>query len=118
MTPENFKVGAATLAEWFGAGGGPVAVIEANRRAEVCAHCPRNRIQSYRSRWGDYAAVVVSLASWLRGKHLKTAFDHELGVCEACDCPMRVKVWCPKGIILRHMPSESQEKLWEKCWLR
>lgn len=118
MTPQNFKVGAETLAEWFGNGLQPVSAVEANSRAEVCASCPHNLGIKYADRWGDYSKVIMSVLGWVRGQNLRTAFDKKLGVCDACNCPMKVKVFVPKDIILLHMPESSKQKLWEKCWLR
>ena len=118
MTPENFKVGVETLVEWFGAGMKPVGAVEANSRAQICAACPHNQNVKYSVRWGVYAETIKGVLGWVRGQNLRTTFDSKLGVCESCDCPMKVKVWVPKDVILSHMPESSKQKLWEKCWLQ
>ena len=48
---------------------------------------------------------------------LTTPYDSKLGVCAACDCPMRLKVWTPLKLILEHMLPEAKAALDSKCWI-
>jgi hypothetical protein len=48
---------------------------------------------------------------------LTTPYDSKLGVCAACDCPMRLKVWTPLKLILEHLLPEAKAALDPKCWI-
>ena len=49
---------------------------------------------------------------------LATRYDASLGVCEACACPLPLKVWAPLEYALRKMSKETKEKLPEWCWMQ
>ena len=48
---------------------------------------------------------------------LTTPHDSKLGVCKACDCPMRLKVFVPLDKIVGHMLPEAKAALDPTCWI-
>jgi hypothetical protein len=49
---------------------------------------------------------------------LSTPFDDQLGVCEACLCPMALKVHVPFEKFFPHMTAEAKDALDNACWIR
>jgi hypothetical protein len=116
---KNAVAGVATISEMFGKAG-PVDAALAESRAAVCAKCPLN---DKVATWEDF--FTVPAANWIRKAlgvvkdlELKTSHDGELGVCRACDCPMKLKVWAKLEHILEHIPAESKAALDTGCWIR
>ena len=109
---EALAAGAKSLAEWFGAGGEPVEKELALSRAKVCFNCPQNHP-------GDWGNWFSRSASELIRKvcSLGTEYDEELGVCEACQCPTKLKVHVPIPHILNNIPADSKAALDSKCWI-
>lgn len=114
----NLIVGAATLAEWFGESQETVKPEVAEWRASVCAGCPLNERGGWRERWGEYCYTLAGIRNWLRERGCQTVRDAQLHVCSACDCPNKIKIWCPKEIILNHMNPKTIAKLHVHCWMR
>ncbi len=114
----RLAAGAKTIAGWLGEGAIPVSAEKAEERAFVCTRCPLNVP-------GDLSTFFTRAASDLlrhqiaaaREVDLVTIHDHRLGVCSACSCPMRLKVWVPIGNITKNMTDESREALDPKCWI-
>jgi len=112
------RVGAKTIAHWLGDGGKPVAKEEAERRAAICAVCPKNEK-------GDWTRFFTQPASDLIRKQLgmakelklTTSRDPQLNVCGACLCPLKLKVWVPLPYILEHTDEETKAKLDPSCWI-
>lgn len=115
---KNTGAGIALWVEWFGKGK-PVSQDEAESRAKICLQCPRhvrgNMVQRF-----SKAAVneIVGVFEIMNDLALQTPYDAQLNICDACDCPMRAKVWCPADIIKSHLRPEAELLLWEKCWLK
>lgn len=70
-----------------------------------------------------YFTVPASNAirAQLERKHamkLETPSDEHLGVCTACDCPLKLKVWMPLDRILAKMPKAAYDALHVNCWIR
>ena len=59
----------------------------------------------------------MGLMEILKDQKLQTSLDPYLGICEACECPMRAKVWSPVDVILKHIQPEEVEKLDPGCWI-
>jgi hypothetical protein len=114
----NVAAGAKTLASWIAGGLHPVDHPKAEQRAKVCSACPKNQP-------GDMSNFFTRSASELLRMQMQTAqeldlttpYDSKLGVCAACDCPMRLKVWTPLKLILEHMLPEAKASLDPKCWI-
>jgi hypothetical protein len=72
-----------------------VGQVEGNRRALICAKCPKNVIPAGKG-W---------LQNWTDGQMLKsvegrkTESHDRLGVCEVCSCELRAAVWWQPDII-------------------
>lgn len=106
--------------DWFGEGK-PVEQAVAERRAAICADCPQND-----RRHGNIfemftvaaAKEIMAIFSALNDLNLHTSKDNVLKVCQACDCPLKAKVWAPLQIIKKHLPEERFERLHSACWIR
>lgn len=121
--------GAALIASWLGSGRAPVDGELAGSRALVCSACPSNSNNSDAPRpWISYLTQPV--AERVRGllaiKHdmdLRTPHDEKLGVCLACVCPLRLKVWAALDEITGRMGEEVRARLFKgngtlpPCWV-
>ncbi len=114
----RLAAGAKTIAEWLGEGASPVDGDKAEARAFVCTRCPLNvpgDLSNFFTRaTSDLLRRQIASA---REVSLTTIHDNRLGVCSACSCPMRLKVWTPIEIIRRNMTQESKEALHKDCWI-
>ena len=110
--------GAKSLGEWFGEGMKPVAIELAEKRAEICAYCPQNRpgdLGNWFSR--QVSELIRDKIGHFKKLNLVTSRDKDLGVCDACACPMKLKVHVPLPHILNHMLPESKVALDPQCWI-
>ena len=113
----KLAAGVATIADWRGSGGEVVAQEEADRRAAICVGCPKNDSQH-----GVAHFFVMTVAAAIQleigrknDMKLKTPFDAELGVCKACWCCNRLKIWSPMEFITKHM--SKSVTLPAHCWI-
>lgn len=111
--------GAKTLVKWIASGAEAVFPEVANKRAGVCVTCPLNG----KGAWESFFTVPVSNAiraalDERKGMNLSTFHDENLGVCEACSCPLKLKVHMKIDAILADIPKESFDSLWQSCWIR
>lgn len=111
--------GALAWAEFFGPEGKPVSQELANQRALVCASCPLNRTAHG---WIDTitkAAAKATKAYFLIRSALKlsTPNDRHLGVCDACWCPIKLKIHMPHQYIMEHTREEVLAELHKDCWI-
>jgi hypothetical protein len=110
--------GVETIKEWDIEGGVLVAQQIAEDRANICSQCPKNGK-------GDLLAWFTVPAAELIKKQLEkrnerkifTNKDPLLGICEACFCPMKLKVHCPTEIINAKLKPDQRAALWENCWI-
>ena len=89
--------------------------VEGNRRALICAQCPKNVIPTGKG-W---------LQIWTDGQMLKsvenrkTASHDELGVCIVCSCELRAAVWWQSDIIAATTrDAKFARDLPSHCWKR
>lgn len=75
---------------------GQVSQEEADRRATICAKCPKNVDQQVNFCIGCYARSLVSKVNDLLGSK-RTAHDEKLKTCSACGCDLKLKTWIPKS---------------------
>lgn len=117
-TVANTVAGIGLYLEWFG-NGGPVSLKLAEERAKVCAKCPENdrQLSIFQHFTAAAAGELMKIMGALSDMHLEVANQAELGVCKACDCPMKAKVWSPLGIVLNHLRPESKSSLDKDCWI-
>jgi len=110
--------GAALLTDWLGSGKVPVVSEVAERRALVCSTCPKNG----KGDWTAYFTVpaadqIRTLLSIKYDLDLSTSVDNQLGVCEACSCPLKLKSWCPLDVILQRTDKDVYGRLDPRCWI-
>lgn len=112
------KAGIGVMWDWFGTGMRPVARELANRRAEVCAGCPKNR----KSSWVEWAkdSVASGIKTQLEVKNemsMTTDYDEEIQTCDACLCWLPLKVWTPLVHIRVNMGEDVKAALDPRCWV-
>jgi len=110
--------GAENLVEWIDSGAEAVSSELANTRAKICSDCPQNG----KGDFSRYFTVPVSEAirhrlNQRQGMNLNTAYDDQLNVCEACLCPLKLKVHFKLERILPHMDAETRARLDPRCWI-
>lgn len=110
--------GVVSLAEWFGEGAQPVERNLAEKRAQVCSKCPLNKKGDY-GNWFTKAVAegIRNMAGAFRGLKINTVHDEQLGVCEACMCPMKLKVHVPLKHILSNTDKETMDAFDSNCWI-
>ena len=111
---------AALSVEWIASGAEAVPVELAVKRADVCAICPLNDTDGdWLSSFTTTAAAAIKKALEMRaGLKLSTPLDEKLGVCNACDCVLRLKIHMPVERILAKMPGDVFSQLDKACWIR
>lgn len=115
----NVVAGAKTLAAMFGEGGKPVVSEEADRRAKICVDCPQNG----KGDWTRFFTVPASVTikkqlAIIHDLSLTTPLDDQLGVCQACGCPLHLKVWAPLEHILKNQSADVESQLDARCWIK
>lgn len=112
--------GIKTLNEWIQAGGQPVEAAVSERRAAVCAVCPKNTPGDFTSWFTRPAAGAIKKQIEQMAEHkLSTSHDAQLNVCEICLCPMKLKVHAPMEFIKAHMHDTVLADLLKVpgCWI-
>jgi len=117
--------GAQNLLAWSDSGR-VVPREVADARALICTagapgntRCPMNGTGDWKQLFTEPAAELIK--NQLAAKNsmkLATKYDQSLGVCEACACPLPLKVWAPLEYALRKMSKETKDKLPEWCWMK
>lgn len=115
----NTSAGIKLWIDWFGEGK-PVDKPLAEKRAEICAGCPQNDRKGNILEWftGIAAKEILAIFSALKDLNLSTSKDDVLKVCQACDCPLKAKVWAPLHIIKKHLSKDRFDRLDPQCWIR
>lgn len=114
----NVAAGAATLADWLGEGGKPVSPQQSSLRASICAVCPQNGKGDWTKYFTEPAAAYIRRQLALKNQYnYTTPSDEQLGVCEACTCPLKLKVHTPINHIAKNMDEETRAKLDATCWV-
>ena len=111
--------GIDTIDEFIASGESPVDEDLSNHRAAVCAGCPLNGQGDF-TRWFTIPAseLIRKKIEAREERGLETIYDQHLGVCEACLCPLKLKVHFPLKFIKAHMDGETLQALDAKCWIR
>jgi len=123
-TIKNDIEGAAILRDWLG-DGDPVHPMVAEARAQRCTTgnegkpCPLN----IEANWWD--RVKSTIADWIRYElelknkmELKVPQEDALGMCKACGCCLRLKVWTPIKHIKDHITPAQLKTTPGFCWIR
>lgn len=118
--------GGKTLVKWITSREDSVPSNLAEARARLCTNlngdgkpCPLNT----NGDWTAFFTVPVSNAirAALEDRsrmNLSTPYDAQLGVCDGCSCPLKLKIHMPIDRILADMPPESFDSLVANCWIR
>jgi hypothetical protein len=112
--------GIRTLDEWIDSGTPPVETQHAERRAAICAVCPKNGKGDLTSWFTKPAASTIAKhIERKNGMKLSTPDDAKLNVCEVCLCPLQLKVHTPISFIRTHTSPEVLAELTKvpKCWI-
>lgn len=118
MSLGNKLSGAAALASWWLKGHKPVDFYIARARARACVACPMNEPEGLFNLEGRVGELFKAGLEQKHALNLKLPQDEKLGVCEACGCPLKLKVWSPREVLFEDGKPEYFDKLWEKCWMR
>lgn len=112
---------AAIYRDLLGPDGKAVPQAQAEARAAVCVGCPANDKTSSLTKFfvESTAKTLIAVFGILRDRKLVTSLDDQLGTCEACDCPLKAKVWPD----ISHIRAHQKEDAWERirkanpeCW--
>jgi hypothetical protein len=110
--------GVRSLNDWIDSKEPAVSSELSENRALTCVACPMNGKGGLEAWFTKPAAEIIKRQfEKLSDRKLKTSVDETLGVCEACLCPMRLKVHAPLQFITSHMGEESRKALDPKCWI-
>jgi hypothetical protein len=111
--------GAASLLDWWTKDlGKPVEHDLAEKRAAICVECPKNNQEGVDSWFTKPAAAFIRKKMEARTDlKLETSNDEKIGVCEACQCVLRLAVHQPLDIKLKHMSEEQKNNCWSACWI-
>ena len=118
QSSRRLAAGASVLVEWLNDGAEAVPADLANGRALTCVGCPQNE----KGDWTSFFTKPVSNAilnqlNRRREMKLTTPSDDKLGVCNACSCPLPLKIHMPLDRILPKMTAESKAALDPRCWI-
>lgn len=111
--------GASALSYWWLRGHEPVSLEKAEQRASICLKCPKNEPESLFER--PTRALAARYRAALESKHarnLHTSKDVHLKMCEACGCPLILKVWCPEEVIWHDGQPEGWDQMPDHCWIK
>lgn len=110
--------GAETIVDWVRDGAQAVDHAHATSRAQVCSQCPMNGRGSIMRYFTVPAAnAILKAINVQRDIKLTTDYDEELGVCEACSCPLKLKVHFPIQDLQVKLSDEVVKRLHESCWI-
>lgn len=84
-----------------------VPQAEANRRAEICAACPRNTVIVGCSACRNLVGLVFNVIG-----NRRTPLDHRLKACGVCSCELQTAVHIP----LEAFPAKPEYQYPDWCW--
>jgi hypothetical protein len=107
--------GTAVLVDWLSSGGQPVEQALADKRAAICATCPKN----VEGDWYTVAPATLIKETLEARKDLKleTPSDAQLKSCDVCKCLLRLKCWVPLQYITAHTKPEVMAEFPSHCWI-
>lgn len=115
---KKYVSGVGVLLSWLGSGGKAVSQEQAEKRAAVCAVCPKNEPGGLDSFFTAIAAEKIRSQLALRNEmEMKTSYDSRLNVCTACLCQTKLKVFVPIGHVLSRLKPEMKSELHPDCWI-
>jgi hypothetical protein len=110
--------GVRTLNGWLDSGEGAVLEEVSLARAKVCLACPMNGRGDF-TKWFTVPAADAIKRQMERLGERKLTSPAGLGVCEACLCPLAIKVWTPMKFIRPYLSDEVVDALrkGKDCWV-
>lgn len=110
--------GVKTLNEWIESGVPAVPSEQSQKRAETCVACSLNGSGGLEE-WFTKPASMAIKAQFekLESRKLSTSVDDKLGVCQACSCPLKLKVHTPIQFITTHLGEDTRRALDPGCWI-
>lgn len=112
--------GVRTLNSWIDSGEPAVEQAEAERRAGICTECPMNGKGGLERFFTAPASEAIKRQfEKLESRKLATSHDAKLGVCEACYCPLKLKVWAPIRFIKDNLSDSviTELRKGKNCWI-
>ena len=116
---KKLAAGAAILMEWDESGMPPVAAELSEKRAGICSTCPKNSTGKSLTEFFTVPLAELTRRRFerLQQLNLTTSHDDKLNVCEACLCPLALKVHAPMELILKRLKPEQRAELDPRCWI-
>jgi len=113
--------GVRSINEWLDGNVPAVPQEQSDKRAAVCAACPKNEQGGF-EKWFTVPAstAIKNQIEKAAGRNLKTASDDKLNLCAVCLCPLKLMVHVPLEIKLNHLTAEVEAELREvkpPCWV-
>lgn len=114
---DDIVTGTKTFLAFKAAGSPLVSEEEAERRAQICARCPRNLSWSQNCSICSKVEDAIQLVVGTR----RTSVGQQLFACNLCGCSNKVQVHFPLEIMLPHLSEEKREQFafakeaWN-CW--
>jgi hypothetical protein len=119
-TAKELIRGAKTLLEWDESGEAPVPIDQAEARAAVCVACPLNKAGDFTQWFTKPAAELIRRRiEKAQERDLKTTRDDALNLCDACKCPLKLKVHVPLAWIQKVLSADQISRLaaGKDCWI-
>jgi hypothetical protein len=114
----NAVAGSEVLVEWLASDAEAVPLNQSEQRAGICAACPENQSGDLLSFFTQPVSEAIRAALNLRSSwKLSTIVDSQLGVCQACGCPLKLKVHVPIDFIRKRLDQETMARLHSACWI-
>jgi hypothetical protein len=115
----NVAAGGDVVVDWIKSKEEAVPADVSGLRASVCAGCRFNQKGDLLRFFTLPLAEAVRKSMMLaRDWKMSTPADHLLGVCEVCDCPMRLKVHMPLKRVVEGTKPEIFAQLPAWCWIK
>ena len=112
--------GAKSLTEWIDSGDPAVSEELSTHRAIICSGCPRNEEGDW-TKWFTIPAaeLIKRQVEKAQKRKLATPRDDQLYLCNACNCPLKLKVHVPIDWITKRLNDDQRAKLMtgKDCWI-
>lgn len=118
---KKMSAGASLLFEWEQSKLPPEPQEVAESRAAVCVQCPANENKKLTDWFTVPVANQISKKfERLHNLKLVTSQHAKLFTCRACLCPLALKVFTPKELIIKKTSESQKQELTKenpKCWI-